>query len=74
MAQSDAKVYVNVQVGEEDKARIARQEKTWNGTRLVLYCLVFLAACLVVLYLMSSTTSETTWSDWLFPWPTGKNL
>lgn len=72
MADQDAKEFVNVPVSRSDEKRIAREERTWTGRRLSVLCVVFLGICLVALYVMAQTTSETTWTDWLLPWPTGK--
>lgn len=70
MAERDAtpRIYVNVPVSERAEQRILREERFWTGTRLSIFCVVFLLACLVALYVMASSTSETTWGDWLFPW------
>lgn len=70
MADNDAKIFVNVRVSESDERRIAREERSWTGSKLSILCVVFLGICLVALYVMASTTSETTWTDWLIPWPT----
>jgi hypothetical protein len=70
MAEREATppIYVNVPTSEREEQRIVREEKFWTGTRLSIFCVVFLVACLAVLYVMASTTSETTWGDWLLPW------
>ncbi|HKU40400.1 MAG TPA: hypothetical protein VJR89_19700 [Polyangiales bacterium] len=41
-------------MSESHEARIAREEAYWNGPRLFGFGLVFLAACIVVIYIMSS--------------------
>jgi hypothetical protein len=41
-------------VSESHEERIAREEAYWNGPRLFLFGLVFLATCLVIIYLMAS--------------------
>jgi hypothetical protein len=41
-------------VAENDQARIAREEAYWTGPRLFGFGLTFLAACIVVIYIMSS--------------------
>lgn len=69
MTSPEPRIYVNVPVSEKDERRIVREEKTWTGLRLSIFCVLFLGACLVALYVMASTTSETTWTDWLWPWP-----
>jgi len=63
----DPKIFVNVQVGSEDRERIAREEAFWTGPRLLGLAVATLGAALVVLYAAASTTSESTWSDWLMP-------
>lgn len=40
-------------MSESQEARIAREEAYWNGPRLFAFGLVFLAACIVVIYIMS---------------------
>jgi len=61
------RIYVNVNVSPENAARIEREEKTWTGPRLVALTFGTLLVAFTVLYLMAQTTSQTTWSDWLFP-------
>ncbi|HEX4355358.1 MAG TPA: hypothetical protein VHZ95_20670 [Polyangiales bacterium] len=39
---------------ESDEARIAREEAYWTGPRLFAFGLVFLASCLVIIYLLAS--------------------
>jgi hypothetical protein len=41
-------------VTETDAQRIAREEAYWNAPRLFGFGLVFLAACIVFIYVMSS--------------------
>lgn len=41
-------------VSETQEQRIAREEAYWNGPRLFGFGLVFLATCLVIIYLMAS--------------------
>jgi len=41
-------------VTESDEARIAREEAYWTGPRLFAFGLTFLAACIVVIYILSS--------------------
>lgn len=41
-------------MSESNEARIAREEAYWNGPRLFAFGLVFLAACVVVIYILSS--------------------
>jgi hypothetical protein len=41
-------------VSESHEERIAREEAYWNGPRLFLFGLLFLAFCLVMIYLMAS--------------------
>jgi hypothetical protein len=41
-------------VSESHEARIAREEAYWTGPRLFGFGLVFLAACIVVIYILSS--------------------
>jgi hypothetical protein len=41
-------------VTESDEERIAREEAYWNGPRLFGFGLAFLAACLVIIYVMAS--------------------
>jgi hypothetical protein len=41
-------------VTETQEARIAREEAYWNAPRLFAFGLVFLAACIVLIYALSS--------------------
>lgn len=41
-------------MSESHEARIAREEAYWTGPRLFGFGLVFLAACIVVIYILSS--------------------
>jgi hypothetical protein len=41
-------------VSESNEARIAREEAYWNAPRLFGFGLVFLAACIVLIYILSS--------------------
>jgi hypothetical protein len=41
-------------VSETHEERIAREEAYWNGPRLFAFGLVFLAICLVFIYIMAS--------------------
>lgn len=41
-------------MSESHEARIARQEAYWTGPRLFGFGLVFLAACLVLIYILAS--------------------
>jgi hypothetical protein len=41
-------------VTETDEQRIAREEAYWNGPRLFGFGLAFLAACIVLIYILSS--------------------
>ena len=40
-------------MSETHEARIAREEAYWNGPRLFAFGLVFLAACIVVIYILA---------------------
>jgi hypothetical protein len=74
MAESDGspRIYVNVRVDEAEERRIIRQERAWTGRRLSVFCVIFLAICLTVLFFAAQTTSRTTWDDWFTPWPTSE--
>jgi hypothetical protein len=41
-------------VAESHEERIAREEAYWTGPRLFGFGLVFLAACITVIYILSS--------------------
>jgi hypothetical protein len=41
-------------VAESHEERIAREEAYWNGPRLFGFGLAFLAACLVIIYVLAS--------------------
>jgi hypothetical protein len=41
-------------VSETHEQRIAREEAYWTGPRLFGFGLVFLAACIVVIYILAS--------------------
>ena len=41
-------------MSESHEQRIAREEAFWNGPRLFAFGLVFLAICLVIIYIMAS--------------------
>ena len=41
-------------MSESHEARIAREEAYWTGPRLFGFGLVFLGACIVVIYILSS--------------------
>jgi hypothetical protein len=41
-------------VTEPDEQRIAREEAYWTGPRLFGFGLVFLGACIIVIYTMAS--------------------
>ena len=41
-------------MSESHEERIAREEAYWTGPRLFGFGLVFLAACIVVIYILSS--------------------
>lgn len=69
MAQTDSDYHLNVPMSRDLGERVRKQEKAWTGRKLVWFSVIFLAICLTVLFLMSSSTSETTWGDWLLPWP-----
>jgi hypothetical protein len=67
MAKPEPKIVINVPLSESDHRRIEREERTWNGTRLLLLSIVTLALSLALLYFMANTTSLTYWDDWLMP-------
>lgn len=69
MATKDPDYHLNVPMDSDMADRTIRQERAWSGFKLSVFAVVFLAICLVVLYLMAGTTSQTTWGDWLLPWP-----
>lgn len=41
-------------MAESHEERIAREEAYWNGPRLFGFGLAFLAACLVIIYVLAS--------------------
>ncbi len=41
-------------MSESQEERIAREEAYWTGPRLFAFGLVFLAICLVILYILAS--------------------
>ncbi len=61
------KVYINVQMSDDQRKRLEREEHFWTAPRLVALAATTLGTALVVLYLMSSVTTETYWDGWLDP-------
>lgn len=46
--------YVNVPMDAESASRIQAQERAWDGTKLTIFGVVFLGACLVMLWAMAN--------------------
>ena len=51
---SDIQIPVNVDVTDEERERILKEEGTWDGKKLVILTLVTLAVVLASLYAMAN--------------------
>ncbi|MBW2464945.1 MAG: hypothetical protein JRH11_25065 [Deltaproteobacteria bacterium] len=61
------KIYINVPMDDANRKRIEREEHFWTAPKLVLLAATTLLTALIVLYAMSSMTTETYWDGWLTP-------
>ncbi|MBK8169170.1 MAG: hypothetical protein IPK60_02360 [Sandaracinaceae bacterium] len=47
---------INVPVSEADKVRIAKEEASWGGKKLIIFGAIFLGFCVLTLYVLANLT------------------
>jgi hypothetical protein len=60
-------ITINIPVTSAEADRLLAQERSWTAPKLILLCAGTLFVAFIVLYVMSSSTAEAPYPNWLLP-------